>query len=85
MQDTGPYGFPGARPWDPGKPSLQVMSEALDRQEERCEWDKNHPGDVMPEQDWQQVSRDYAAIERGQNLFGAMTFEPGDALRPKGE
>ena len=80
--DTGPYGYP-VKPFNPGKHALQEMSEALDRREQHAEWMKAHPGEMMPESHWEQSAGDWEAIERGQNLLGAMTFEAGDSLCPK--
>lgn len=82
LGDSGPYGSPNNKPQCPGQTTLQAMSEAQDRCEQRRKWREDHPDEMGPD-DWAQISQDYEDIEHGQNLFGsggARTFEPGDGL-----
>jgi hypothetical protein len=68
--------------YDPGKPTLQVYGEALAMEERHNRWHKEHPLEMCPPEFSSMDT--YATIQRGENLLGAMTFEAGDALVPRG-
>lgn len=72
--------FPIGRP---GQPALQAMAEALDRSERHDQWHRDHPGEFNCPPELSPAG-DYELIQNGQNLFGAMTFEAGDAFVPRG-
>ena len=65
-----------------GSPGAHVASEAIDRCEQRRKWREDHPGEMLSEQNWEQIHQDYEDIERWDHLMapGAATFEPGDGL-----
>ena len=84
LENDGKLGSPNAVPdHAQGMPAWQAMAEAQERQCQRRKWQDAHPGEMGPD-DWDQRSRDWADVERGENLMGAMTFEPGDAFVPRG-
>lgn len=85
LQNMGENASPNDPVDQPGQPSLQAYSEALDRCEARKKWQEEHPSEFVD--DWQQRSADYAAIERGENLLGCCggrTFEAGESFVFKG-
>jgi hypothetical protein len=86
LEDSGTYGSPNAVPDHPGKPTLQLAAEAMDRCHQRDEWRRDHSMEMGPD-DWAQRSADYEMIERAGDLLGdcgARTFEPGDGFMFKG-
>jgi len=77
------YGSPNAGVACPGgSPGAHVASAAIDRCEQRRKWREDHPGEMLTEQNFEQIHQDYEDIERWDHLMapGAATFEPGDGL-----
>jgi hypothetical protein len=62
----------------PGKPTLQAWSEAEQAAEEHNRWHREHPGE--PCDPGMFPMDNYEAMERGERLLGAMTFEAGDSF-----
>jgi hypothetical protein len=65
----------------PGRPALQVASEALELDRAHQEWHEDNPGQMCPPQFMNMDT--YADIERGDDvldLMGGGTIEPGDAF-----
>ena len=85
LEDSGKYGSPNAVPDHAGgTPAWEAMSSAQDRYAARRKFHDEHPDAMYDENEWKQASVDRADIENGENLMGAMTFEPGDAFVPRG-
>ena len=84
LENDGKYGSPNAVPDHAGgEPALSLMLQAEERQCQRRKWQDAHPSEMGPD-DWGQRQQDWQDIENGENLMGAMTFEPGDAFVPRG-
>jgi hypothetical protein len=85
LENNTKYGSPNAVPDHAGgDPAWNLAGLAQERCAARKKFHEEHPDAPWDENEWGQRQRDYADIERGENLFGAMTFEPGDAFVPRG-